>query len=125
MQIIKEHVVKGDIAILDNGVKIHGPVEDADAFLRAMGAETDVEAYGAADPYDRHGDWEFHKAPEAGQGFGGPYVIKPEGWNDEGDNDGLNLRIFSTENILPPFDLQCTACSGCFKTSAQDGSKCA
>lgn len=108
MQIIREHKTNGDTAYLfEPTPKIFGPFEDADAFLRQMGCRTDLWCSAAAEQFDRHGDWEFGEAPAAGKsGFGGPYILLPEGWNEDGDNDGLHMRIFSVVNILDPNGLK-------------------
>ena len=105
MQIIREYPVKPDCDIAyEEGSEMYGPFGDAAAHLKTIGAKEGTCAL-AISENDRHGDWEFGVA--AGPDFvSGPYVIYPEGWSNEHDNPGLQLRIFSVQDLRPTSDLK-------------------
>lgn len=105
MEIIKEYPVKPDCDVAyGEGSKTYGPFTDAEAHLINMGAKEGDCSF-ANSEFERHGDWVFGHA--TGPDFvSGPYIIYPEGWSDEHDNPGLQLRIFSVQELRPPDDLK-------------------
>ena len=105
MQIIKEHPVGiGCNVALIEGAKTYGPFEDAEGKLFNMGAK-EGDCCLAENSHDRHGDWEFGRTGDP-DFFSGPYIIYPEGWSEDFDNDGLQLRVFSIHELRNPDDLK-------------------
>jgi len=104
MQIIVEYEVEESTLAILTKTRIYGPYKDAISYLKKMGAVEGTCAGYVAFRGDRPGDWGF-LAFAAGDktGESGPWVIKPDGWDDSGEKDndhyGLTLRIFSVQDI--------------------------
>ena len=101
-RVILEYKVDEDNAAVLDQTTPHGPIEDAGNFLLDMGAVKDGCGFVATEG-DRPGDWEFG---ETNGNEVGPYVLYPKGWDKDGDNDELKIRIFAIQSLKPIKDLQ-------------------